>query len=180
MKRSLLVFNLLIAGFLPAITAAGWLFTLPSGRVVGEPAELPVQGLDRATGRVVIGLGSRDRADIAACGWREAIRLPSPAAGTSWTARGWAVSNSVWLVETGVVVQASASLNRAAFLAALDAKGKTATFSTWLSAHPSFALAWYQRGKLDPDAWADDLRALRLLCLMTQSAWDDLIEECCQ
>ena len=66
-----------------------YVFSADGASVGSRPRELPSQGFDRATGRVVVGLHARTDAERAACGWWRVVATPRP---------GVAASNEYWAV----------------------------------------------------------------------------------
>lgn len=71
MKRLIAVFAL---AFSAVVTAAdSYVFSKDGFHAGSSPRALPVQAVDLATGKVIVGLHSRDDATIARCGWYKLV-----------------------------------------------------------------------------------------------------------
>lgn len=71
MKKFIAVFAL---SFSAAVMAAGsYVFSKDGLRAGSSPRALPVQAVDLATGKVIVGLHSRDDVTIAGCGWYKLV-----------------------------------------------------------------------------------------------------------
>ena len=82
----------------PEILSDRYIFSADGATVGSKPRELPSQGFDRATGRVVVGLHNRTDAEKAACGWWRIVETPKPGIVLSneyWAATGYTFTNSV-------------------------------------------------------------------------------------
>lgn len=75
MKKALLLVLMTVT---VAASAANYVFSKDGFHAGSSPRELPVQAVDLATGKVVVGLHARDDATIAACGWYKLIEVEKP------------------------------------------------------------------------------------------------------
>lgn len=99
MKKKLFHFSLFASLTFCALCAQDKYIFSADGVVVGsKPRELPSQGYDRVTGRVVVGLHMRTDAERAACGWWRIVSTPKPGIVVSneyWAVTGYTFTNSV-------------------------------------------------------------------------------------
>ena len=79
---------LAVMGVLGVLGAERFIFSADGVTAGSSPRELPSQGFDRSTGRVVVGLHMRTDEECAACGWWRIVQTPKPEA----------QSNEVWRV----------------------------------------------------------------------------------
>ena len=73
-----------------------YIFSADGATVGSKPRELPSQGYDRATGRVVIGLHNRTDEEKAACGWWRIVLVARPEARSNevWRVTGYTFADS--------------------------------------------------------------------------------------
>lgn len=76
------------------MAADKFIFSADGVTVGSSPRELPAQGFDRQTGRVVVGLHARTDAERAACGWWRIVQTPKP--GIVFSNEYWKVSGYVF------------------------------------------------------------------------------------
>lgn len=91
---TIIIMALVLCGGVRA--AEKYVFSADGSTVGSAPRDLPSQGFDRATGRVVVGLHNRTDAEKAACGWWRIVETPKPGIVLSneyWAATGYTFTN---------------------------------------------------------------------------------------
>ena len=80
----------------PEILSDEYIFSADGATVGSKPRELPSQGYDRATGRVIVGLHNRTDEEKAACGWWRIVLVARPEARSNevWRVTGYTFADS--------------------------------------------------------------------------------------
>ena len=100
--KALLACLVIVAGGMNAAAQDKYVFSADGATVGSAPRELPSQGFDRVTGRVVVGLHARTDAEKAACGWWRIVATPKPgivASNEYWAVGGYAFTNGTAVTE---------------------------------------------------------------------------------
>lgn len=134
MKRFIIL--LLSACCLASAAADLFIFSADGVEVGSKPRELPSQGYDRVTGRVVVGLHARTDLERAACGWWRVIPTERPEAQSNevWRVGGYdfggGCATQKWSCTWRKVKPVKYS--RLSIYAALSQQGKWETAETWM------------------------------------------------
>lgn len=183
--RNLIVFCLVVVAGLCA-RPESYVFSADGVTVGSAPRDLPSQGFDRATGRVVVGLGMRTDAEKAACGWWRVVPTPQPGIVLSneyWTASGYTFTNNVayqgWVKRWRKVMPRRFS--KLKVVAALTQAGVWPQVKTWIEQNGLYDLylaaqdfaednTYFNTGKAQLQAalgWSDEqIEALLKECIL--------------